>query len=214
LTFADLPFKITGLVKLNQKKRGVMKRLVLSLFAAALAAGMVSCSSVDYKDPAKDKGSVQWGPKEIKDTTAKMVASIHDFLKSEYKQPAFIQVKRFQNKTSEHIDTKMISEEIATQLIKKRISFIDDTLTPDAIKEMEKGMTGMMDPDSAVPMGALKSPNLYITGDVRDNVRVDRGKNLQYLVVTLKLIELRSQVTVWQEQKEFLKSSSATKVSF
>lgn len=191
-----------------------MKRLVLSLFAAVFAAGMVSCSSVDYKDPAQDKGSVQWGPKEIKDTTGKMVASIHDFLKNEYKQAAFIQVKRFQNKTSEHIDTKMISEEIATQLIKKRISFIDDTLTPDAIKEMEKGMTGMMDPDSAVPMGALKSPNLYLTGDVRDNVRVDRGKNLQYLVVTLKLIELKSQVTVWQEQKEFLKSSSAKKVSF
>ncbi|MBP7901663.1 MAG: penicillin-binding protein activator LpoB [Spirochaetes bacterium] len=171
-------------------------------------------STVEYGDASEDKGSAEWGPKEIKMTTSKMVDSIYTYLKDEWKQPAFLQVKKFQNKTSEHIDTKMISEEIVTQLIKKRISFIDDSLTADALDEMEKGMSGMIDPDSAVPMGYLKSPNMYLTGDVRDNVRTVKGKNVQYLVVTLKLYNLKTGVIMWQEQKEFLKTSKNTKISF
>jgi hypothetical protein len=94
------------------------------------------------------------------------------------------------------------------------VKFIDDTLTPDAIKEMEKGMTGMMDPESAVPVGGLKSPNMYLTGDIRDNVRTVGSKTVQYLVVTLKLYNLRTQVIEWQDQQEFLKSSSKGKISF
>ncbi|HPY02383.1 MAG TPA: penicillin-binding protein activator LpoB, partial [Spirochaetota bacterium] len=160
------------------------------------------------------KGSAEWGPKEIKMTTSMMVDSIYSYLKDEWKQPAFLQVKKFQNKTSEHIDTKMISEEIVTQLIKKRISFVDDSLTAEALEEMEKGMSGMIDPDSAVPMGYLKSPNMYLTGDVRDNVRTVKGKNVQYLVVTLKLYNLKTGIIMWQEQKEFLKTSKNTKISF
>ena len=186
---------------------------VLSLIFAA--AGVSSCGSgVEYSDAAKDKGSAEWGPKEIKMTTNLMVASIYTYLKDEWKEPAFLQVKKFQNKTSEHIDTKMISEEIVTQLIKKRISFIDDSLDADALEEMEKGMSGMIDPDSAVPMGYLKSPNMYLTGDVRDNVRTVKGKNVQYLVVTLKLYNLKTGIIMWQEQKEFLKTSKNTKISF
>ena len=79
--------------------------------------------------------------------------------------------KKFRNRTSEHIDTDMITSEIQTKLIKKRIKFIDDALDQDALKEMEKGMTGLIDPNNAIPVGQLKSPNMYLTGDIRDNVR-------------------------------------------
>lgn len=193
-----------------------MKKVIGIFSALVLLAGFAACggSSVKYEDPNADKGSVQWGPREIKATTSLMVNSIYDFLKNEWKSPAIILVKKFQNKTSEHIDTKMVSEEIATQLIKKRIKFVDDSLTPDAIAEMQKGMTGLMDPETAIPIGKLKSPNFYLTGDIRDNVRTDRGKNLQYVVVTLKLYQLETQELVWQDQKEFLKSSAAKPISF
>ena len=87
-------------------------------------------------------------------------------------------------------------------------------LTADAIAEMEKGMTGMIDPDSAIPMGQLKSPNLYLSGDIRDNVRTVGGREIQYLVVTLKLYNLKTGVVEWQDQQEFLKSSKKNKVSF
>lgn len=192
-----------------------MKKIAAFTSVLFLSLVFSACgSTVEYGDANKDKGSAEWGPKEIKMTTSMMVGSIYSYLKDEWKQPAFLQVKKFQNKTSEHIDTKMISEEIVTQLIKKRISFVDDSLTAEALEEMEKGMSGMIDPDSAVPMGYLKSPNMYLTGDVRDNVRTVKGKNVQYLVVTLKLYNLKTGIIMWQEQKEFLKTSKNTKISF
>ncbi len=169
---------------------------------------------VQYQDANKASGSTQWGPKEIKMTVHKMVGSLYTFLKQDWKKPAFIQVKKFRNRTSEHIDTALITSEIQTKLIKKRIKFIDDSLDSDAMKEMEKGMTGLIDPESAIPVGQLKSPNLYLTGDIRDNVRNVNGRRVQYLKVTLRLYNLRTRVLEWQEQQEFLKSSKTDRISF
>lgn len=190
-----------------------MRRSILLYFTAALV--LLGCGGgVQYRDASQDKGSREWGPKEIKTTVNTMVTSMYNFLKDEYKKPAFIEVRNFRNKTSEHIDTQMIADEITTNMIKKRIKFIDQSLTQDAIKEMEKGMTGMIDPDSAVPVGMLKSPNFYLSGNIRDNVRTVGGKSLQYVVVTMQLIDLKTNVVAWQDQQEFLKASSKTKVSF
>lgn len=193
-------------------KEMIMKRV--SAFLALSVFILISCGGTQYRDVAKDKGSMEWGPKEVKDTVKVMVGSMYGFLKDEWKKPAFIEVKKFRNKTSEHIDTKMVSDEITTNLIKKRIKFIDRSLTNDAIKEMEMGMTGLIDPDSAISPGNLKSPNFYLTGDIRDNVRTVGGKRLQYLVVTLKLVRLGTGISEWQEQKQFLKATSKRKLGW
>jgi uncharacterized protein (TIGR02722 family) len=189
------------------KRRAVWSIAVLFVLSAC-------GGGVQYRDAAADKGSREWGPKEIKMTVNTMVTSMYNYLKDEYKKPAFIEVRNFRNKTSEHIDTKMISDEISTNLIKKRIKFIDQSLTEDAMKEMERGMTGLIDPDSAIPVGMLKSPNLYLTGDIRDNVRTVGGKSVQYVVVTMQLVSLTTNVVEWQDRQEFLKAASKTKVSF
>jgi len=192
-------------VKINMKK----------IVSIALLMLLIGCGGgTTYKDPAKATGSLEWGPKEIKITVDKMVNSLYSFLKDEYKKSAFIQVKRFQNKTSEHIDTSLVSNEIQTKLIQKRIKFIDDSLEKDALKEMEKGMTGLVNPDDAIPIGELKSPNLYLTGDIRENVRYVGGKKVQYLQVTLRLLSLKTNIVEWQEQQEFLKSTASDSISF
>lgn len=189
-----------------------MKKIIYLIVATSLISA--GCGGgVQYKDPTKDKGSVEWGPKEIKDTVGIMVASLYSHLKAE-KKAAFLQVKKIRNRTSEHIDTKMLSNELVNNLMKKRIRFIDASFTKEALEEIEKGMTGMIDPDSAIPAGELKSPNLFLYGDISDNTRSVGGKTLQYLVVTIKLKQLRTGIQVWQEQKEFLKVSKNTKVGW
>ncbi len=191
-----------------------MKKVSLMALIAFLTIIITACGGgTQYRDPAKDKGSMEFGPKEIKMTVNKMVGSMYDFLKNEWKKAAFLQVQKFRNKTSEHIDTQMITNEIATNLIKKRIHFVDDTLNEEALKEMEKGMTGLIDPESAIPAGQAKSPNMYLTGDIIDNVRTVGGKRFQYLVITLKLYNTATRVVEWQEQQEFLKATSTNKYS-
>ncbi len=187
------------------------KAIGIMVFAIVLLS---SCGGgTQYRDPNKDKGSGTWGPYEIKRTTKKMVDSLYKYLKSTKKE-ALLQVKRIRNRTSEHISTKLLSNQITTNLIQKRISFLDDEMDASAIKQMKQGMTGMIDPDYSVPVGKLQSPNLYLYGEISENVRYVGGKKVQYLVVTLKLRELATRRLKWQDRKEFLKATSTDRVSF
>jgi PBP1b-binding outer membrane lipoprotein LpoB len=95
-----------------------------------------------------------------------------------------------------------------------RISFIDQSYTKEALSEIEKGMSGIIDPNSAIPVGALKSPNFYLYGDIRENVRYVSGKKLQYLVVTIKLKMLATGEQKWTDRQEFLKATKADRISF
>ncbi len=193
-----------------------MKRSAAAGFILLLA--LSGCfgggSEVRYGDTGKAKGSREWGPKEIKITVNTMVKSLYGYLKNDWNKPVLIQVRRIRNRTAEHINTSLISDEIIQELIRRRIQFVDDTHTADAIKEMEKGMTGMIDPDNAIPVGQLKSPNFYLFGEISENVRYVGNKRIQYLVVTLKLTSLSTRMLVWQERQEFLKSSKVDRVTF
>ena len=190
------------------KKASLFLSITLALVLAGCGGG------TQYRDANKDTGSMEWGPREIKTTVNKMVGSLYGYLKNDWNKAAILQIKKIRNRTSEHIDTGMLSNEIVTNLIQKRIQFIDDTYTKDAIDEMGKGMTGLIDPDSAIPVGELKSPNFYLFGEISDNVRYVGKKRVQYLVVTLKLTSLRTGMLMWQDQKEFLKATKTNKISF
>ncbi|HPN12496.1 MAG TPA: hypothetical protein PLA65_10565 [Spirochaetota bacterium] len=189
-----------------------MNRAAVLVIAISILA--VSCGSTQYRDASKDKGSMEWGPREIKTTVNKMVGSLYTYLKSSWNKPALIQTQRIKNDTAEHIDTRMLADEIVNNLIQMRIEFVDDSYTREAIKEMEKGMTGLIDPDSAVPVGNLKSPNFFLFGHITENVRYDGGKKIQYIVVTMKLKELGTGVLRWQDRQEFLKSTSTDRIGF
>lgn len=173
-------------------------------FSVILILLFINCSRTQYKDPSEDKGSREWGAKEIKMTVNKLVHSLYEHLKV-YKIDAYIQVKKIRNRTAEHIDTKLLADEVVSNLIKKRIKFIDRTYTDDAIEEMKRGMTGLIDPERAISAGKLVSPNFYLHGEISESKNHPKGKMKQYLVVTLKLTNLETNILEWQDKQEFFK---------
>ncbi len=185
-----------------------MKKTIIVLLALSL---LISCGGTQYRDHNKASGSGEWGPYEIRKTTKFMVSSLYTFLKSE-KKSALIQIKRIKNRTSEHIETQMLSDELLTNLLKKRIQFVDSKYDKDAIKEMGKGMSGLVDEEYAIPVGKLRSPNMYLYGEITENVRYVRGKEVQYLVVTFTLKSLKTGMMLWKESKKFLKATSTDKL--
>ncbi|MBN2080473.1 MAG: hypothetical protein JW838_15990 [Spirochaetes bacterium] len=189
-----------------------MKRTCV--IAVLCAMTVLSCSGTQYRDASKDKGSMEWGPREIKTTVDKMVNSLHAYLKNEWNLPALIRLQRIRNNTAEHINTKMLADEIVTNLIKMRIQFLDDAYTKEAISEIEMGMTGLVDPESAIPVGGLKSPNFFLYGTINENVRYVGGKKVQFLVVTVAIMEIKTGILRWQEKQEFLKATSTDRISF
>lgn len=174
-----------------------MKYMIIFLF-------IISCAGTQYKDASKDTGSVEWGPKEVSDTVESMVDSMKTYF-TESKAKPYVELNKIQNKTSEHIDTKMLGNKIATNLTKKRIVFVDRSSREDAIKEMKLGMRGMVTEDSAINPGEFISPNYKLSGEITDNVRYVDGKKIQYVVVTLRLLKLSSGAIEWQDEKQFLK---------
>lgn len=187
-----------------------MKKSLLLFFLLAVFAA--SCKQVQYKLPAKDKGSRQWGPFEIKVSADTMVRSLYKYLKDEWGDSALIKIQKIRNRTSEHIETDILTDEISTNLIKLRIQFVDDSYSKDRIVEIEKSLAGVIDQKFAISAGELQSPNLYLFGDINDNVRFVDEKKLQYIVVTLKLQEISTGKLIWQEKQEFLKVSKTSEI--
>jgi PBP1b-binding outer membrane lipoprotein LpoB len=142
-----------------------------------------------------------------------MVSSLYDMLKNGQKN-AYLDVAKIQNLSSEHIDTSILANEIVTNLIKKRIKFLDRTKRGESLKEIQLGQSGMIEESSAIPVGKLKSPNYILSGDVNDNVVYRSGNRIQFLVITLKLTSVSTSELVWQEQQEFLKSTPEHRYSF
>ncbi len=185
-----------------------------SFLIFAVSFILAGCGSTQYRDASRDKGSMEWGPREIKTTVNTMVASLHSYLKNDWARPALIKVQRIKNDTAEHIDTKMLIDEMVTSLIQMRIEFTEESYTKETIKEMERGMTGLIDPDSAIPAGNLKSPNFFLYGNINENVRYVGGKKVQYLAVTLAMKELKTGITKWQNRQEFLKATATDRIDF
>lgn len=184
------------------------KLMIISLLSVLfLACGR----SVQYRSVAEDEGGRTWGAREIKESTEKIVSSLYNYLKSTRK-PAFLAVKKIRNRTAEHIDTKLLADEITSQLIRRGIRFIDISARGDSLKEIELSQTGLTSggPDA----GELKSPNYFLAGEITESVRFDDGQKVQYLLVTFRLIDVATTEIKWQDQKRFLKVSDNEKLSW
>jgi PBP1b-binding outer membrane lipoprotein LpoB len=162
--------------------------------------------SVRYIDPETSDGTPEWGPAEIHGTTETMVNSLYDHLNKK-KKPSFLELEKVDNSSSEHIDTKILTNEIVSSLIKKEIIFVDKTKRSEAIKEIELAQKGLVRGDSEIKAGNLLSPNLKLSGEINDNVNYTDGKKQQYIVITMKLISLETGALEWQNEKKFLKVS-------
>lgn len=184
------------------------------LVIGAMLFFSVSCSSVQYQDPAKAKGGREWGAKEIQETTKLMVDSIYAFFKDEWKGPAMIRVKSVVNKSSQHVQPKMLTNAITSNLIKKKIAIEEDEFIKETLEEIEKSQAGLIDENYSIPVGSLKSPNFILSGRIDDNVTYEGGKETQYIVVMMKLTNLATGQSVWSDTKEFYKVASTKSYSW
>lgn len=184
-------------------------KVYLNILILSITAVLLGCSgkSVRYQNPEKAEGNPEWGPAEIHSTAETMVNSIYEHLNKK-KKAHFLELEKIENRSSEHIDTRILTNEIVSSLIKREIVFVDRTKRSDSIKEIEMAQKGMIRSDSEIKAGNLLSPNYKLSGEINDNVNYDDGKKEQYIVVTMRLISLETGALEWQNQKKFLKVSN------
>lgn len=94
---------------------------------------------------------------------------------------------------------------MTTALIQENIVFVDSSKRERAIQEAKLAQQGLVLERSEIEAGELLSPNFILEGELNDNVRYQESEKTQYLVITLKLVEIQSGAIRWQKQQEFLK---------
>ncbi|MEZ4813881.1 MAG: penicillin-binding protein activator LpoB [Bdellovibrionota bacterium] len=123
------------------------------------------------------------------------------------KTPPVVQMEVVRNKTSEHIDTKMITDAVRTAILKTgklRFSNKEDRNLREG--EVDYALdSGRYKKDTQKRRDGGIAPDYLITGDLISNVQQVGSKKLVFYKLTLNMTDLESGLIVWSEEKPIRK---------
>ena len=123
------------------------------------------------------------------------------------KVPPVVQVEMVRNKTSEHIDTKAITDSVRTALIKTgkvRFSNKEDRETVNEEIDYQQ-QSGRVRKDTQKRRDGSIGADYALTGDLISNVQEVGNRKLVYYRLTLNLTNLTTSLIEWSEEKPIRK---------
>jgi uncharacterized protein (TIGR02722 family) len=197
-------------------ERDVVKKLLCPLAATLLlSTGCSSGPAVSYQDPSKvETLTVDFGTTDVQMITDKMVASLLETTVIGADRPV-IWVSPIRNKTSEHIDTKMVTDRIRTALLKSgRVRF---TAASDIPKELQEQLSyqneaGIVDPGTASRQARQIGAKFMLYGEIGSIVKQSGRSKLVDYQVTLNLTNVQTGLLEWSDDKSIRKGSNRAAV--
>lgn len=121
--------------------------------------------------------------------------------------PPIVQVESVRNKTSEHIDTKSLTDSLRTSLIKTgKVRFSnkeDRSVLQDEIDYQND--SGRVRRDTRKARSGAIGADYILTGDLISNVQQVGGKKLIYYRLTLNLTNITTGLLEWSDEKPIRK---------
>jgi hypothetical protein len=111
------------------------------------------------------------------------------------------------NNTSEHIDTGAITDSISTRLINSgKFQFVDMSQA-NAIKQQlqYQNQSGMVDKQTAIAIGQQIGAQYMFYGDISSINAQNNSQSSMFYQITMKLLDLRTGVIVWQGEQQIRK---------
>ena len=117
------------------------------------------------------------------------------------------------NRTSEHIDTKALTDSIRTRLIKSgEVRFINETRRENIDMEIERTQ-GRVSPETQIKLGSQVGAEYILTGTLSSiekeemkQVRLHR-KNLLYYKLTMELTNIETALIEWTDEQEIIREA-------
>jgi len=187
------------------KLAGVVMCGLIALLCLSCATG----PTVMYGDPeATETLTVDYGSTDLQMIAEKMVTSmlVHPAVTERNRPVVF--VGKVVNKTSEHIDTKAITDKIRTALVrsgKVRATAVSDV--PDELIEQLDYMnkSGLVNPQTAAKIGRQQGWDFYLYGEIMSiTKRTTRVRDVYYKI-TLNLVDTQTALIEWADEKEIRK---------
>jgi len=121
--------------------------------------------------------------------------------------PPIVQVEGVRNKTSEHIDTKSLTDSLRTSLIKTgKVRFSNkedrDTLSEELDYQNDSGRVRK---DTRKDRSGAVGTDYILTGDLISNVQQVGSRKLVYYRLTLNLTNLTTGLIEWSDEKPIRK---------
>ena len=185
------------------------KKLTLQLAAVLWIIIVSGCGTkVQYGDPgAQETLTVDFGSTDLQIIAEKMVQSMLSSPVIQERNRPILQVSSIKNKTSEHIDTKSISDKIRTTLLKSgAVQFSASEIRQEIIEELEfQRGSGYVDPSTQKKVGKQVGADFLITGEICA-IQKQRGNTKDiYFKITLNLVDLETALISWADEKEIRK---------
>jgi uncharacterized protein (TIGR02722 family) len=173
--------------------------------------GCAETSHVRYGDPGKvETVNTEWGSTDLQTVADRMVGSLTRHPLIAGGQRPVIQVSTVKNKTTEHIDTKSVTDKIRTALIKT--GMVRMTAVSDANREMLENLdyqsgSGVVSKKTAKSVGKQIGADYLLYGEI-DSIVKREGRNEDvYYKFTLNLVDVETGIIEWSDEKEIRKEA-------
>ncbi len=122
-------------------------------------------------------------------------------------EPPMVIVGKMRNRTTEHIDLKMLSNKVRTALIQSgKFRFADVENRRDIAEEYEYQQSGYVDPTQAKGPGSQTGADYLLTGTLTSNVQQVGKNKLVYYKATFQFTNLLTSEIIWTNEKEIRKA--------
>ena len=192
-----------------------MRRMLLPVVGLGVLALGVGCSGpvTSYGNAqATETVNADFGSTDLQIIADKMVNSLISSNRlqpdpADPAKPPLVSVTRLRNDTSEHIDTKSITDKIRTSLIKSgRVRFSALEMQGDLMEQYKLQGT-MADTATQKTAGKQIGAKYILGGNISSIVKQSGSKKDVYFKITLQCTDIESAVIEWADEVEIRKDS-------
>lgn len=189
-----------------------MKNIGMAAISALLMIVLTGCASsgakVTYQDPsAVETVTADFGSTDLHMIAEKMVNSLIDSPVLEGR-PVVV-VLKVKNRTTEHVDTKAITDKIRTTLLKSgKVRFTSSNdIRNDLLDQLEFQNSNLVDPSTGVQYGKIVGAKFALHGEITSIVKqAGRVKDV-WFKINLELSNLENGLLEWADDKEIRKEA-------
>lgn len=193
-----------------------MKRSALALSLLALTVGALDgCSTVKYGDAQSvetvntDFGSTDLHLIATRMTESLLASPLTAQITANGNRPVVF-VNTVSNKTDEHIDTESITDSISTRLLQSGLfRFVDPQQVSTVRAQVNFQNTDpLADKGTAIHFGQMVGAQYMLYGNLAGINKQDGSTRDVYYKFTLRLLNMKTGLIDWQDEKEIRKTAS------
>jgi uncharacterized protein (TIGR02722 family) len=202
-----------------------MKKRLLLLLCVASVFMLTSCAST-YSVDRVSKDTIidlsgNWNDTDINIVTSSLIDSclssawINRYQMNNKGNIPTIIVGTIKNKSSEHIDTTIISKKIELALVKSgKAATVADFGNKDELRAEKLDQQYNSSVETAAELGEEFGADFILQGSVKTNIDSIGGKTVRTYYVDLELIDIQSSQKVWLDEDTVKKLIKQSKYSY